>query len=59
MTVAELIEALAKFDPRLPVRYEDYEQGPTDVEDISLASYRHAELKMPRPFTEDDYVTLS
>jgi hypothetical protein len=59
MTVAELIARLTEFDPAMPVRYEDYEQGPSDVEHVELASQRHKDLKMPKPFAEPDYVSLS
>lgn len=58
MTVAELIAALKEFDPQLPVRYSDYEQGPTDVDDVMLASARHQLLRMSKPFDGDEYVLL-
>ena len=59
MTVAELIAQLGEFDPAMPVRYLDYEQGPSDVEHVQLASERHRQINKRYPFTEPDYVSLS
>lgn len=57
MTVEELIVALGQFDPNMPVRYLDFEQGPIDVETVELSSTRAMQIGVP--FDGDEYVAIS
>jgi len=57
MTVGELITLLQTFDPTLPVQYQDFENGPSEVTEVELASVLYARLKIT--FRDNEYVSLS
>jgi hypothetical protein len=58
MTVTELIEKLVDLPPDLPVRYHDYEGGPTNIEWVQT-DYDYYENQPKLRQAEPTYVVIA